>query len=214
MLKALVFDFDGTLADTFQAVVDSVNDVQERYKFDRIDDPEPLRGKNWFEILRHELRIPLHRLPGFYRRVKRRAHARFLTAELFPELTDLLQALSRQFDVIILTSNHEKIVRSVLEENSIEVDEIIADVPLFRKASALANLLKRRGLRTHELFYIGDEVRDIKACKKANIPVCAVTWGFNSKEILRKSEPDYLIETPAELLQLVLALASSGRLRR
>ena len=213
MLKALVFDFDGTLADTFQAVIDSVNDVQERYKFDRIDDPEPFREKHWYDIIRNELRIPFHRMPSFYRRVKRKARKRFLTAELFPEITDLLQALSRQFDVIILTSNRADVVKRVLDDNSIDVDEIIAGVPLFRKAKALTSLLKRRGLRTHELFYIGDEVRDIKACKKANIPICAVTWGFHSKEFLRRAEPDYLIETPAELLQLVLALASSGRRR-
>ena len=213
MLKALVFDFDGTLADTFQSVIDSVNDVKDRYRFDHIHDPEPLREKHWYDIIRNELRIPFLRIPSFYRRVKRKARARFLEAELFPEITDLLQALSRQFDVIILTSNHEKIVRRVLEEHSIEVDEIIGDVPIFRKASALTSMLKRRKLRTHELFYIGDEVRDIKACKKANVPVCAVTWGFHSKEFLRRAEPDYLIETPAELLQLVLALASSGRRR-
>lgn len=213
MLKALVFDFDGTLADTFQSVIDSVNDVKDRYKFAHIEDPEPLRERHWYDIIRNELRIPFHRMPSFYRRVKRKARARFLRAELFPEITDLLQALSRQFDVIILTSNKKDIVEAVLNEHSIDVDEVIAGVPLFRKAKALTNLLKRRGLRTHELFYIGDEVRDIKACKKANVPICAVTWGFHSKELLRRAEPDYLIETPAELLQLVLALASSSRRR-
>lgn len=213
MLRALVFDFDGTLADTFQAVVDSVNDVQGRYRYAPIEDSERLREKNWFQIVFRELRIPLYRLPGFYRRVRSRARTRFLTAELFPEITDLLQALGKQFDVVILTSNKKKVVRTLLSENNIDVDEIIADVPLFSKASALTAMLKRRKMRPHEMLYIGDEVRDIRACKRAHVPVCAVSWGFHSKAMLRRSEPDFLVETPTELLQLLLALASSSRLR-
>lgn len=213
MLRALVFDFDGTLADTFQAVVDSVNDVQGRYRFPRIEDSDTLRERNWFQIVLKDLEIPLYRLPGFYRRVRNRARTRFLTAELFPEITDLLIALSKQFDVVILTSNKKRIVKTLLDQNNIDVDEIIADVPLFSKASALTAMLKRRKLRVHEMLYIGDEVRDIRACKRAHVPICAVAWGFHSKTMLRRSEPDFLVETPAELLQLLLALASSSRLR-
>lgn len=210
MLKALVFDFDGTLADTFQSVVDSVNDVHGRYRFEPIEDSETLRSKNWWRIIREDLKIPYYRFPGFYRRVRSHVKRRFLTAELFPELNDLLHALSKQFDLIILTSNKKSIVESLLYEHSIETEEIIGSVPLFKKDRALANLLKRRSLGTHELLYIGDEVRDIRACKKANVPVCAVTWGFHSKQMLRRAQPDFLVERPEDLLQLVLALASPG----
>jgi len=53
------------------------------------------------------------------------------------------------------------------------------------------------------MIYIGDEVRDIKAAKRAAVSVAAVTWGFNTKEALSKHEPDWLISTPDELAKLM-----------
>jgi phosphoglycolate phosphatase-like HAD superfamily hydrolase len=51
--------------------------------------------------------------------------------------------------------------------------------------------------------YVGDEVRDIVAARKAGVDVAAVSWGYNTREVLAKHEPDYLIERP-ELLPTLL----------
>ena len=50
---------------------------------------------------------------------------------------------------------------------------------------------------------MGDETRDVEAAKKANIKVVAVTWGFNSPEALAKENPDFLINHPSELLEVI-----------
>src|SRR5262245_13801927 len=64
----------------------------------------------------------------------------------------------------------------------------------------------RACLRAHqveELFeavvgYVGDEVRDIEAARKA-----AVTWGFNTRDLLARHRPDHLVERPDQLLGLL-----------
>jgi phosphoglycolate phosphatase len=53
------------------------------------------------------------------------------------------------------------------------------------------------------MLYVGDEIRDIKAAKKAEVPMAAVTWGFNSPESLHAQSPEHVITSPHELLHLV-----------
>ena len=67
----------------------------------------------------------------------------------------------------------------------------------------MKKLLKNRNLSEFDVIYIGDEVRDIEAAKAAGIKMVAVSWGFNSPEILKTKNPDYLIDYPLQLTQLL-----------
>ena len=79
---------------------------------------------------------------------------------------------------------------------------IYTESNLFGKGRALNNLLIKHRLDPEETIYIGDEVRDIEAAKKAGIKIISVSWGFNSAKLLQKAKPDFLINKPKELLQL------------
>jgi phosphoglycolate phosphatase-like HAD superfamily hydrolase len=50
---------------------------------------------------------------------------------------------------------------------------------------------------------VGDETRDIEAAKKSHIKVIAVSWGFNSRQVLEKYSPDFLIDYPGELIDVI-----------
>ena len=68
----------------------------------------------------------------------------------------------------------------------------------------IKHLLKEKNFSNGDMVYVGDEVRDIKAAKKARVRVIAVTWGLNSRKILEKEHPDYLVDRPQELLKIQL----------
>ena len=63
--------------------------------------------------------------------------------------------------------------------------------------------MMQRHLKSQEILYVGDELRDVKASQKAGIPVAAVTWGFNSRESLAASKPTYLFDRPIDFFQLL-----------
>ena len=67
----------------------------------------------------------------------------------------------------------------------------------------VSSIRKTFSLKAEEMLYIGDEIRDIKAAKKAGIAVAAVTWGFNSRESLAAEKPDYLLDRPEDFLQFL-----------
>jgi phosphoglycolate phosphatase-like HAD superfamily hydrolase len=66
--------------------------------------------------------------------------------------------------------------------------------------------LRKESLNPEEVVYVGDETRDIEAAKKSQIKVIAVTWGFNSKQVLAAQNPDFLIDRPEELIKVIESL--------
>ena len=81
----------------------------------------------------------------------------------------------------------------------IKVDKIITNNNIFGKDK----LLRKMG---RQFVYVGDEVRDVEACKKAGVKMIGVTWGFNTKEALKKAGADYLVDNRTELRKLLLTL--------
>ena len=77
---------------------------------------------------------------------------------------------------------------------------------MFGKHRSLKRLLKTYHMKPAETIYIGDEVRDIEACRKAKVQIIAVTWGFNSKRILERAKPDFIADKPEDIVKIVKAL--------
>ena len=67
--------------------------------------------------------------------------------------------------------------------------------PYWRRTSPLPDSLRTGTFGAGETLYIGDEVRDIDACRKTGIRIISVTWGFNSKEALCRKNPDFLVDS-------------------
>ena len=64
-------------------------------------------------------------------------------------------------------------------------------------------------LDQNQTVYVGDEVRDIEAARRAEIQVIGVTWGFNTRAVLKKNSPDTIVDNPADLLATVKQLLFS-----
>ena len=58
-------------------------------------------------------------------------------------------------------------------------------------------------MRKDEVVYVGDEVRDIKAAKRAGMKIIAASWGYNEREALEKYKPDLIVDRPVELIEVV-----------
>jgi len=71
--KLVIFDFDGTLVDSFPWFVQVLNDVADRYRFRRVDphQAEALRGQSAREMIRY-LGIPAWKMPLIARHMRKR----------------------------------------------------------------------------------------------------------------------------------------------
>ena len=203
--KLILWDFDGTLADTLPVSVRIFNEIARDYKLKEIESPEKVRSLSFRQFL-SDYNISLLKLPGLVRRFLRRQKEHITEVALFPKIGSILTHIrTKAVPQGILSSNHQDNIRACLQHNDVEqLFEFVLGYPrLFGKAKMLRKLLRQYQLPSKEILYIGDEVRDIQAARKVAIPVAAVTWGFNEPGLLEVERPDFLVHTPEDLLGIV-----------
>ncbi|WP_262512338.1 HAD hydrolase-like protein [Adhaeribacter arboris] len=67
----------------------------------------------------------------------------------------------------------------------------------------IKKFLKKYSLENKEIIYVGDEARDIVACKKNQVLSIWVNWRYDIPEVAGKENPDFIAGTPADILEIV-----------
>jgi phosphoglycolate phosphatase len=205
--KVIIFDFDGTIADTVDALVSIANRLAVEFKYIKITHGELalLRHLTSREIIKYS-GISFFKIPFLLKKVKGELKDKIKEFKPIPEIQDALIELRNDGHRLgIITSNSQENVTQFLKSNDLDYlfEFIYSGVTIFGKTTIINNVLRQKQLKPQEVIYVGDETRDIEASKKANIKVIAVSWGFNSVEALAKEKPDFLIHQPKELLEVI-----------
>lgn len=204
-MQTLIFDFDGTLVDSMQLYIRGFNEVGTDFGLPKID------SSNLQEVKQSSVKDLMKRygigpvkLAKLLFTVNKNLKQDIEKVEFFPEMKSVLTKLSKEFKLGILTSNHLENVQAFLNRQDFNniFDFIYASKNLFGKDKVLSALLKQHKLDKNEVLYFGDEVRDIEACQKIQVKMAAVTWGFNDRSLLIAKNPDYLLDSPKQILNL------------
>jgi phosphoglycolate phosphatase len=205
--KVIIFDFDGTIADTVDALVTIANRLALEFGYVQISANELtlLRNLTAREIIRYS-GVSFLKIPFLVKKVKGELKNKIKELEPIAGITEALIELKNQgYKLGIITSNSQENVNEFLQHHNLDnlFEFIHSGVTIFGKTTIINNVLRQRQIKPQTVIYVGDETRDVEAAKKANIKVVAVTWGFNSPEALAKENPDFLINHPSELLDVV-----------
>ena len=195
----LIFDFDGTIADTLTF-------VRKIFNFPEMKevDWEGLKNKESREVFKI-LGISMAELPFVLNKVRGIIHKEIEKIKPIQGMAETLFKIKESSSQLgILTSAPKETVERFLQVNNLNLfDFIYSESNIFNKARKLSNLLKERNFDPQSVFYVGDETRDVEAARKAGVKTIAVTWGFNGEDILKKQKPDYLARRPEELIALL-----------
>lgn len=206
MKPVAIFDFDGTLCDSFALFVETLNELAHVYRFRSVspDEVAPLRELSTREIMR-KLDIAMWKLPWIVRSARRRMRTRLAELPAFPGIRDALQELGRRgVRCGILTSNSEGLVREFIARESLPIHFIHAGSSLFGKPRALRRLLRAQAAVPGESWMIGDEIRDVEAARANGVRSVAVSWGYHSEAALARARPDRLLRSPGELVGAIV----------
>ena len=202
----LIFDFDGTIADTHSRMVEISNLLSKEfnYKFIHPQDVENLRGKTSQEVIQI-LNIPMLKLPSIIAKAKRELYDGINSIAPIHGIKDILDQLKQhEIKIGILSSNSlENIVKFLHNHGIHAFDFIHTTSKIWSKNTSLKKLIHKNNFTHEEVIYVGDEVRDIEAAKKLGVKVAAVAWGYNSAQTLKNLKPDFMLYEPKDLLNLL-----------
>ncbi len=206
-MQTLIFDFDGTICDSYLESLRMMNELAPEFGFNVVPESEfeSLKDQGTGELLAL-LGVAVHKIPAILIQGRKRMRARAADLKPIDGLPDALRDLHKHgFGLGILTSNSRENVELFLQRNQLGIFEFVhGESSMLGKARILKKIMKQRGLKPAQVAYVGDEVRDVKAAHSAKVAALAVTWGFNSVRLLREAQPSIIFSQPAQLVEHAL----------
>ncbi len=209
----IIFDFDGTIADTIDFTINVYNSVAPEYNCKPIlaEDRSELVAQQWKESF-EKYGITQVKLLLLILRIRKELGKHMADMKPAEGMKASLRTLKKSgLELGILTSNSVSNVRIFLEKNDLSdlFGFIYSGKNLFGKDKVMRRLFEQEGLSKEAVIYVGDERRDIEACKKVGIPIIAVTWGISDSTTLENLHPDQVAHTPGDLLTCVHQLTDA-----
>jgi phosphoglycolate phosphatase len=204
-MKLFLFDFDGVLVDSLDVYEKTVTDCLIKIK-------QPLtRGREEFLELFDD---------NFYESLEKKGidldvfmkAAEDIIAKIdygkmkpFKAILPVLDELKKNNILIVISSNDSPTIQEALRLYNFNgiFQEILGSDFKFSKKEKILYAIKKYSVAPDDIYYIGDTTGDIKEGKQAGVKTVGVTWGWHSKEKMAASRPDYLFDSPQELLQLI-----------
>jgi phosphoglycolate phosphatase len=202
-----IFDFDGTLADSFPWFCTILNQIARRFGFREVapDEIEGLRALGTREIVAR-LGVPAWKMPMIAMHMRRLSAENASKVDLFSGAAEMLGTLAAHgVKVAVVSSNGEALIRAQLGSAAAHVSCFNCGSSLWGKARKFKAVLRRLDIAPAAAIAIGDEIRDIEAARSAGIAAGAVTFGYNTADALRGHRPELVFDTYAELVNRLVA---------
>lgn len=202
-MAAVIFDFDGTIADSFDYVVDFLAARAGRQLTDQ--QRQELRGRSMVAIAR-QLGHPWWRLIGLFLKGRRQMAGRINQVETFTGVREVIEKLHAEgHELFIVSSNSVANVHKFLHHYKLHVYflEVYGGISIFGKAPALRRLLREQNIEKNDAVYIGDELRDVQAAQSIKLRVIGVTWGFARPSDLEALQPTAIARRPNDIIKIL-----------
>ncbi|MGN0016724.1 MAG: HAD family hydrolase [Candidatus Avelusimicrobium sp.] len=214
-MKIAIFDLDGTLLNTIADLASAANHALEALGFPRRAEEECIQfvGNGVTKLLERALPEG-SKTPGQVERM-REEFFKYYDEHLwdatfvYPGMTELLDALQARGVMLAVASNKyqsatERLVKHFFPQ--IQFLDVLGQrdgVPVKPDPDIVYELLLSAGAKKEDVLYVGDSDVDMQTAKNAGVRVCAVTWGFRTRELLETFHPDFITDNPQDILTMI-----------
>jgi phosphoglycolate phosphatase len=204
--RLVIFDFDGTLADSFPFFLKVFNQLAAQHHFKPIE-PDlvgSLRHYNTRQMMQY-VGLPAWKMPlvakNFIAMMKQNADS----IPLFHGVQPMLEQLSAAgIALAVVSSNsYENIIRILSPDIAPLFRQYECGMSVFGKASRIRSVVKRSGIAPEESLYIGDLAADGEAAHAVSVAFGAVLWGYGTAESLQAEGPELLFRTMDDIAGIV-----------
>jgi len=204
----LIFDLDGTISDPFEGISKSVNYALEALDYKAVD-PERVRsmiGPPLTEIFQYLIGdVSSQRMQMLVEKYRERySSVGYAENVIYEEIPEIIAALSASgYTLGVCTSKRADYAMDIVDLFGLTAHfEFISGGDVGIHKSEQLEKLVANGVNSETTVMIGDRNVDIAAAKSNGIRSVGVSWGFADDDELNEAEPDHLVHSPAELLEL------------
>ena len=211
--NTIIFDMDGTLLDTLQDLADSVNYalIKHGYPVKTLGDIKKFVGNGMERLM--TLSVPggqnNKNFTNCFQYFKK--HYQFNMQNKTTPYTGILELLSilhkNDYKLAVVSNKKDKAVKELTRNNFGEYITISIGERdnINRKPSpdSVYMALNELGSIKEKVIYVGDSEVDVQTARNAGILSVGVTWGFRDRILLESEVPDFIIDHPWELLDVL-----------
>ncbi|MDN7228037.1 HAD-IA family hydrolase [Planococcus sp. N064] len=206
-MTTIIFDFDGTLADSMPLFMQAWNTYAGQFSYLPVSEKDLAASRNLtIQQRAKKYGFPMHKIPVILPKVYQYFKAHMNEVALFDGIKEMLEALAKNgYRIVIISSNAKENIELFLKQEGIEtVSQVLTSSRIFGKDTVIRKYMKQQNVTPAQLLYVGDEVRDIVACNKVAVPFAWVSWGLDGFELIEKERPKFIVHTPQELLDALI----------
>lgn len=200
----LIFDWSGVISNDLDVVLATYNHLFSRYGVSPLTAEE---FRNEFELPYEKFcrrilgdSMPLSELQEQFREIYT---AHNMMPEIIPGVEDVLAVLKQNGVRMVVLSSHSFVSREAQTyfPGRTYFLKIYEDIP--DKTRCIKDLMREQGFNPSQTCYVGDMEHDIHTGKHAGVKTIAITTGYQSRRILSRSNPDYILDNLADILPLL-----------
>ncbi len=213
MIKAVIFDLDGTLLDTLEDIAISCNFVLEHYNKSPlpIEDYNLIVGYGAAQLFRdilpeHSSEEQAQALSIFEKHYAKQFDKNTKIYDDINKVLTFLQVRGIKMSVLSNKPNSftKKCVLKYLRDWKFERVYGIRDgIKRKPNEAGVLEILKELNIESNETIFIGDTNIDMKTAKNANMNSIGVLWGFRDEKELVDSGATYIAKTPTDIIKIV-----------
>ena len=208
----LIFDLDGTIADTLYSIMEAVNMCMEHYGF-----PQKSYSEVRAAVGNGAKNLIMRTMPASEAQNAERAEEIYKYFKVCYDLTHahidgcydgmrevMLELHDRGYVLAVLSNKPDAYVKNII--GALFGKEIIpiamgeTDLPKKPDPTAPLYIAKTLGFEASECAFVGDSEVDIRTAQNVGMTSVAVSWGFRERSVLESATPDFIFDTRAELL--------------
>lgn len=200
-MQHLIFDFDGTIVNSGPLVYSCLSEYTNNcdYTWNQLRELPSNEVVNALGISRMDLPKLILKIRAAF---KNKISEQPIVEGIVKTMTQLKE---NGFQLHVVSSNSKENIEQFLQMHGLSeaVASTTSFFTIFGKASGIKSTLSDHGIDSAHAIYIGDETRDIQAAEKAGIKSMSVCWGYNAKATLLTYKPDFIAETPQEMVDIL-----------
>lgn len=215
-MRAVIFDFDGTIADNLAGVLAIYQRALGRTEPFTTKEVEEYRNLSLLRIAL-KLGLPWYKIGILALRGQHAFKLELDKVHTFAGMAPLLRELSQNgVKLYIISTNLQGSIHYFLRREKLSdcIQKVYGRAFVLDKSGKIRTLMLRERLHKEDVCYVGDEIVDIHSARRAGIAAVSVSWGYAAKSGLLAKNPDFLVDTSAQLAKTLQTMVGQAEYSR